>query len=220
MANVEEKEPTILYLDLSLDEWHDGDDLVHQVANNGTYDYAIMLSHSDFTIPDTAEMVDIVACVTLNGKQVDRPVVWSSSDPTVIAVNGEKAQVVGKGVTTIKAQLKGNYDVYAEVKVTVADKQEIVPVVIMENAFDSIRQFEIKHAQFSVNGEKLTNLVCTLDKGVTNNKVLRLSSDGTTMTIECINSSKNVQALYVEGDTEGYGHVSAQFNIKALSMMG
>ena len=55
---------------------------------------------------------------------------------------------------------------------------------------------------------------------MTNNKVLRLSSDGTTMTIECINPSKDVQTLYVEGDTESYGHVSAQFNIKALSMMG
>lgn len=220
MANVEEKEPTILYLDLSLDELHDGDDLVHQVANNGTYDYAVVLNHSDFTVPDTIESLDIVACVTLNGEQVDRPVVWSSSDTAVIAINGEKLRVIGKGVTTIKVQLKGNYDVYAEVKVTVADNQEIVPVVTMENAFDSIRQFEVKYAQFSVNGEKLTNLVCTLDKGVTNNKVLRLSSDGTTMTIECINPSKDVQTLYVEGDTESYGHVSAQFNIKALSMMG
>lgn len=220
MANVEEKEPTILYLDLSLDELHDGDDLVHQVANNGTYDYTVMLNHSDFTVLDTAESVDIVAYVTLNGEQVGRPVVWSSSDPTVIAVNGEKIQIVGKGVATIKAQLKDNYDVYAEVKVTVADKQEIVPVVTMENAFDSIRQFEVKYARFSVNGEKLTNLVGALNEGVINNNVLCLSSDGATMTIECINPSKDVQTLYVEGDTESYGRVSAQFNIRALSMMG
>ena len=74
MANVEEKEPTILYLDLSLDELHDGDDLVHQVANNGTYDYAVMLNHSDFTVPDTAESIDIVAYVTLNGEQIDKPI--------------------------------------------------------------------------------------------------------------------------------------------------
>ena len=205
---------------MSLDELHDGDDLVHQVANNGTYDYAIVLNRSDFTIPDTAESIDIVACVTLNGEQVDKPVIWSSSDCTVITVDGEKAQVIGKGVTTIKAQLKGNYDVYAEVKVIVADKQEIIPVVIMENAFDSIRQFEVKRAQFSVNNEKLTHLVCTLNNDVIDNKVLRLSNDGTIVTIECINPSKDVQTLYVEGDTESYGHVSAQFNIKALSMMG
>ena len=220
MANVEEKEPTILYLDLSLDELHDGDDLVNQVANNGAYDYAIVLNHSDFTIPDTAESIDIVAYATLNGEQIDRPILWCSSNNSVVTIKEGKAQVVGKGVATLRAWLKGNYDIYAEVKITVADKQEIVPVVIMENAFDSIRQFEIKYAQFSVNGEKLTNLVCAFNKGVTDNNVLRLSSDGFTMTVECINPSKDVQTLYVEGDTESYGHVSAQFNIRALSMMG
>lgn len=220
MANVEEKEPTILYLDLSLDELHDGDDLVNQVANNGTYDYAIVLNHSDFTIPDTAESIDIVAYATLNGEQIDRPILWCSSNDSVVTIKDGKLQVVGKGVATLRAWLKGNYEVYAEVKVTVADKQEIVPVVTMENAFDSIRQFEIKYAQFSVNGEKLTNLVCALDKGIIDNNVLRLFSDGSTMTVECINPSKDVQTMYVEGDTESYGHVSAQFNIKALSMMG
>ena len=220
MANVEEKEPTILYLDLSLDELHDGDDLVNQVANNGTYDYAIVLNHSDFTIPDTAESIDIVAYATLNGEQIDRPILWCSSNNFVVTIKDGKLQVVGKGVATLRAWLKGNYEVYAEVKVTVADKQEIVPVVTMENAFDSIRQFEIKYAQFSVNGEKLTNLVCALDKGIIDNNVLRLFSDGSTMTVECINPSKDVQTMYVEGDTESYGHVSAQFNIKALSMMG
>lgn len=220
MANVEEKEPTILYLDLSLDELHDGDDLVNQVANNGTYDYAIVLNHSDFTIPDTAESIDIVAYATLNGEQIDRPILWCSSNDSVVTIKDGKLQVVGKGVATLRAWLKGNYEVYAEVKITVADKQEIVPVVTMENAFDSIRQFEIKYAQFSVNGEKLTNLVCALDKGITDNNVLRLFSDGSTMTVECINPSKDVQAVYVEGDTESYGHVLAQFNIKALSMMG
>lgn len=220
MANVEEKEPTILYLDLSLDELHDGDDLVNQVANNGTYDYAVVLNHSDFTVPDTTGSIDIVAYATLNGEQVDRPILWCSNNNSVVTIKDEKAQVVGKGVATLRAWLKDNYDVYAEVKVTVADKQEIVPVVIMENAFDSIRQFEIKYAQFSVNGEKLTNLECTLDKGVIDNNVLRLSNDGNTVTIECINPSQDVQTLYVEGDTESYGHVSAQFNIRALSMMG
>ena len=220
MANVEEKEPTILYLDLSLDELHDGDDLVNQVANNGAYDYAIVLNHSDFTIPDTAESIDIVAYATLNGEQIDRPILWCSSNDSVVTIKDGKLQVVGKGVATLRAWLKGNYEVYAEVKVTVADKQEIVPVVTMENAFDSIRQFEVKYAQFSVNGEKLTNLVCALDKDITDNNVLRLSSNGSTMTVECINPSKDVQAVYVEGDTESYGHVSAQFNIKALSMMG
>ncbi len=220
MANVEEKEPTILYLDLSLDELHDGDDLVHQVANNGTYDYAVMLNHSDFTVPDTAESIDIVAYVTFNGEQIDKPILWCSNNNSVVTIKDGKVQVVGKGVATLRAWLKGNYDVYAEVKITVADKQEIVPVVIMENAFDSIRQFEVKYARFSVNGEKLTNLICTLNEGVINNNVLRLSSDGNSVTIECINPSKDVQILYVEGDTESYGHVSAQFNIRALSMMG
>ncbi len=220
MANVEEKEPTILYLDLSLDELHDGDDLVHQVANNGTYDYAIVLNRSDFTIPDTAESIDIVAYATLNGEQIDKPILWCSSNDSVITIKDGKAQVVGKGTVTLRAWLKGNYEVYAEIKVTVADKQEIVPVVTMENAFDNIRQFEVKYAQFSVNEEKLTNLVCALNEGVIDNNVLRLSSDGSTMTIECINPSKDAQTLYVEGDTESYGHVSAQFNIKALSMMG
>lgn len=220
MANVEDKEPTILYLDLSLDELHDGDDLANQVANNGTYDYAIVLNHSDFTVPDTAGLVDIVAYATLNGEQINRPILWCSSNDSVVTIEDGKAQVVGKGVATLKAWLKGNYEVYAEVKITVADKQEIVPVVTMENAFDSIRQFEVKYAQFSVNGEKLINLVCTLDKGIIDNNVLRISSDGSTMTVECINPSKDVQTLYVEGDTESYGHVSAQFSIKALSMMG
>lgn len=220
MANVEEKEPTILYLDMTLDELHDGDDLVHQVANNGEYKYAVALSYDSATVPDTQEYVDVNTIITLNGEQVDRPIVWTSSDSSVIAVRKGKLQVVSKGVATIRAQLKGNYDVYAELEITVADKQEIVPVVIMNNTFDSIRQFDTKSTQFSAGGELLTNLVCALDGGVSQNKVLRLSCDNDTLTVECLATSQKVQVLNVEGDTSTYGHVSAQFNIRALSMMG
>lgn len=220
MANVEEKEPTILYLDLSLDETHDGDDSVHQVADNGQYDYSIALSMDDFTVPDNVVSLEIDAIVKLNGNLVNRPVIWTSSNQSVATVYNGKLEFVGKGRTTIKAQLKGNYDVYAEIEVTVADKQEIVPVITMDNTFETIRQFTTQYTKFNVNGEPLKNVVCTLKNGVTNNGVLKVVANNDTMIVECLQPSKEIQVLYVEGDTDTFGRVSQQFNIRALSMMG
>lgn len=220
MANVEEKEPTILYFDLSLDELHDGDDLVNQVANNGEYNYEITLDTGDITVPEYHVPIQVSATVTLNGEQVAKPVIWKSSNRSVVDVINGELRFYGKGRSTIEVSLKGNDAVYTEIIVVVADKKEIQPVVTMLNPFDKVRQYETKSTQFTVGGEAVHIIECTLDDGVLDNGAIKLTVEFDKILVYCYKPSVQTQAIYVRGMTDTYGEVEGLFYIRAVSLMG
>ena len=141
-----DKKPTLLYLDLYLDEIHDRDDLENSIAYNGEYDYSIQIDTNNMELPQESKG-QLNATVTLNGTEVEREIVWTTSDNNVVAINsnGEYTVVGNVGEqATIIASIKYNPNISSDITITVEEQptQEIEPLILMEPSFSKIRQFE------------------------------------------------------------------------------
>lgn len=136
--------PTLLYLDLYLDEIHAADNLELQIADNGVYNYVVSINSDNMELANGSSG-SLTANVSLNGLEVDRTVLWSSSDASVVTVNSAGAyKIVGEigSTANIVATLSGNANVVSEISVTVVDVAEVVATVIIEPLFDVIREYE------------------------------------------------------------------------------
>lgn len=144
LEDINNKVPTILYLDLYLDELHGQDDVEKNLAYNGDYVYHVTVNSNDLTLTPGTEG-ELNATVTLNGSQVMRDVKWSSSDEDVVKITTDgKYQVIGtnRERAIIKAELVGNKDANGTVLITVANDSEITPVVLLSPIFTKIRQYQ------------------------------------------------------------------------------
>ena len=134
---------TLLYLDLYLDEIHDGDDLVNGVAYNGDYDYKVKINSKPMTLSNGGTGT-VTADVTLNGTEVNRTVVWSTSNAEVLTIdqNGKYTVVGADGQTAdIIATLSGNDDIKDNIAVTVG-AQSVEPKIYLDPAFNQIREYQ------------------------------------------------------------------------------
>lgn len=218
-TSISEKVPTILYLDMILDELHEGDDVKLSIANNGEYNYAINSDVGNMIVPISREDMQVNVTVTLNGEQVFRPYVWKSLNSEVAYCQDDIIHFGSKGTTILTVSLVGNPEVYTKIRVTVASKQDIVPVVAMSEPFDSIRQYEIKSTSFTVNGKTIHNIRCEFADEA-GSKYLRLITDNEKLTVKCLKPTNEIQTIIITGISEDYGEVTEQFNISALSLMG
>src|SRR5699024_1561447 len=107
--DLQNQTPTLLYLDLYLDELHDKDDIVNGLAYNGEYNYTIQINASDMDLLIGSQGI-LTAIVTLNGQEVERNVVWQSSSSSVKINNQGEYQVTGNigDNVIIGAVLQGN----------------------------------------------------------------------------------------------------------------
>ena len=76
-------ENTLMYLDLYLDEIHDKDDIVNGIAENGEYHYGISIMSDDIVAPN-GYSGQLKAIVVLNGIEVERNVVWLTSNKNIV----------------------------------------------------------------------------------------------------------------------------------------
>lgn len=100
---------TLLYLDMYLDEIHAGDDTVEQIADNGKFDYTVVLNMEAITARPNATG-QIVPSVLLNGIEVGREVEWTYDSKVVTIDEVGNYTVIGKNgdSTEIKVNVKGN----------------------------------------------------------------------------------------------------------------
>ena len=133
---------TLIYLDMYLDEIHDGDDKINQIADNGVYDYSVKLNMKDFE-GAPGETAQLAYSVMLNGTEVERDVVWEyNKDVVSIDENCVMTLKSTIGATTqVKCMLKGNPDVYAICEVTIGETKETWSVT-MNPEFKTLRQYE------------------------------------------------------------------------------
>lgn len=132
---------TLIYLDMYLDEIHDGDDKINQIADNGTFDYKVKLNMKTFAgIQGAKAQLDPV--VLLNGAEVSRDIEWVY-DPSMVTIdeNYSMTLISAIGETEVRCVLKGNSNVYATCKVTIGEAQEKWTVA-MNPEFTVIRQYE------------------------------------------------------------------------------
>lgn len=212
---------TLLYLDLYLDEIHDGDDLINGVAYNGDYNYKVKINSKPMTLPNGGTGT-VTADVTLNGAEVNRTIVWSTSNAEVLTIdqNGKYTVVGTDGQTAdIIAMLSGNEDIKDNVTITVG-AQSVNPKIYLDPAFDKIREYqtiefdvkvaiggvEIKPDTVRVNADSEYLAVKQISSGWQLTCVKR-SSVPLTMTVTVVDKTYLIKQ-------------TAEFDIQAVSMMG
>lgn len=215
---------TLLYLDLYLDEVHDGDDFENGVAYNGDYNYTIKINSAEMAL-SAGSIGALTVDVMLNGKEVDKGVVWSSSNADVVTIDQDgNYTIVGETGQTadIIVALNGNETVTDNIKITVG-AQAVEPKIYFDPAFDKIREFQTIefNVLMSIGGNEYveTNAMVSLDatareylsvKRTVTGWVLtcnKRSSESLTMTVTVVDKTHNINK-------------TQQFEIQAVSMMG
>lgn len=226
--NLDTNYDTLLYLDLYLDELHDGDDLVNGVAYNGDYNYKAKINSTDMTL-SAGSTGTLTADVALNGKEVNRPIVWKTSNPEIVTIdqngNYTVAGEVGQSAD-IAVVLNGNEAVTDSIKITVGE-QVVEPEIYLDPAFDKIREYQV--IDFNVHTSYLgkdyvpTEIKISLDgnKIVTSNENLVIKQTTAGWQIQCLKRSQSELYMWVDvSNALPSFKQKTKFAIKAISMMG
>lgn len=215
---------TLLYLDLYLDEIHDGDDLVNGVAYNGDYNYKVKINSTDMTL-SAGSTGALTVDVVLNGKEVDRPVIWTTSDCKVVTIdqNGNYTVVGEVGQSAdIAVALSGNEAVTDSIKITVGE-QVVEPEIYLDPAFNKIREYQTIEfkVKVSVGGKEIEP--DTVGVGLENNgnEYLGITQITSGWKMTCYKRSSAPISVLVDVTSLSYNiNKTAKFDIQAVSMMG
>ena len=221
--------PTLLYLDLYLDELHANDSIENQLADNGVYQYSIEIDSANMELT-TGTTGTLGASIALNGEEVNREIVWASSDTSVATVDTEgNYKVVGIDGQScqITATLKGNVNVTASIEIAVVSAESLQAKIILEPTFNKVRQYEtvdfVVKASYGSQLYTPTNVTVSLsqDSIVLSNQYLSIQQSQDGYQIIGIRIAPNPQTLYVsvQNDSPEFTAIS-QFQIEATSMMG
>lgn len=215
---------TLLYLDLYLDEIHDGDDLVNGVAYNGDYNYKAKINSTDMTL-SAGSTGTLTVDVVLNGKEVDRPVVWKTSDCKVVTIdqNGNYAVVGEIGQSAdITVMLSGNEAVTDSIKITVGE-QVVEPEIYLDPAFNKIREYQTIEfkVKVSVGGKEIEPDTVGVSLENNGNEYLGITQTTSGWKMICYKRSSTPIAVLVDVTSLSHNiNKTAKFDIQAVSMMG
>lgn len=221
--------PTLLYLDLYLDELHANDDIANQLADNGDYQYAIEIDSVDMELTNGA-VGSLTASISLNGEEVNREIVWSSSDSNIVSIDSNgNYQVVGTNGQSciITAMLQGNTNVISSIQINVVESEVLQAKVILEPIFDNIRQYESIDFKVQASyGGKIYNpntisLSLSQNNIIASNEYLSIKDNQGAYQITGVQISPSPQILYVTvtNDSPAF-NVQEQFQINVVSMFG
>ena len=229
LYDLQNQTPTLLYLDLYLDELHDKDDVENNLAYNGEYDYTIQIDADDMELTNGSTGT-LTATVSLNGLEAERNVLWESSNPEVVTINiGGQYQVVGDSGTnaTITATLEGNPIVTSSITIQVVDEQVIQPLVAINPTFNKIRQYEsIAFSVEAVYGSVVVvpetiQISLAQENQVLSNQYLTITQSGSQYIITANAIAPDPQILYVtvQNNSPSFQTIQ-QFTLNVVSMLG
>ena len=229
LYDLDYQQPTLLYLDLYLDELHDKDDVANGLAYNGEYNYSVQIDADDMELTN-GETGTLTTTVVLNGEEVNGSVVWLSSDTSVVRIDSAgQYTVVGTSGSSavITATLQGNTAVTSTITIQVVDVQSVQPLVVLNPTFSKIRQYE--SIDFTVEVMYGSTMV------VPDNVTVSLSQDSQVLTKQYLTITKfesqykitanaiaqNPQVLYVtvQNTTPSF-QATQQFTLNVVSMLG
>ena len=227
--DLKNEEPTLLYLDLYLDEIHDKDDIENGLAYNGEYEYAIQIDAENMELTNGSSGT-LSATITLNGEEVERDVIWSTSDENTVYIDiSGKYTVVGSSGSsaTITATLDGNTDVVSTITIQVVDSQVVQPLVVLNPTFSKIRQYEsidfIVEVMYGSTMVVPDNVTVSLsqDSQVLTNQYLTITKSESQYKITANAIAPNPQVLYVavQNTTPSF-QTTEQFTLNVVSMLG
>lgn len=222
--------PTLLWLDLYLDEIHDKDDIENNIAYNGEYNYTVTVDADDIQA-EAGAVGTLTATVMLNGVETAGEVEWASSNERIVIVN-ELGQYYINGYVGGEAQiiafLKGNENAKGSINVKVVEENVIEPVVLIDPAFTKIRQFEslplkitVKYGHMML--DTFTDLQISLapDSSVFSNDYITLTEENGQYIITANSIATVPQNLYItiQNDSPSF-QVQQQFTFNVVSMFG
>lgn len=220
--------PTLLYLDLYLDEIHPEDDIENQLASNGNYVYSVSINSDDMDLVN-GSTGQLTATVTLNGKEIDKEVTWISSNENYVQIDNQgNFNVVGKdsGSCLIVAEIVGNSIVKDSIHITIVDEQKVTPKIVLSNTFNKVRQYETLQFYITVNygAEEINpdNIAVSLseDEEVLSNDYVTLTVEGNLCSLTGIKINKN-QNLYIKVQNNNPEFESFMvYSFDVVSMMG
>lgn len=229
LQDLSNQNPTLLYLDLYLDEIHDKDDIENGLAYNGEYIYNIQIDADNMELSNGVKG-NLSATITLNGEEVKRNVLWASSNEDAVLINvaGGYTIIGSSGSsTTITATLDGNPNVSSTITIQVVDSQVVKPLILINPAFNKIRQFE--SIDFSIEvmyGSTLLvpqNITLSLSETgqVLSNQYLTITQSGNRYIITANTVATTPQILYVSVQNASPDfQITAQFTLNVVSMLG
>ena len=229
LQDLSNQNPTLLYLDLYLDEIHDKDDIENGLAYNGEYIYNIQIDADNMELSNGVKG-NLSATITLNGEEVKRNVLWASSNEDAVLINvaGGYTIIGSSGSSaTITATLDGNPNVSSTITIQVVDSQVVKPLILINPAFNNIRQFE--SIDFSIEvmyGSTLLvpqNITLSLSETeqVLSNQYLTITQSGSQYIITANTVATTPQILYVSAQNASPDfQITTQFTLNVVSMLG
>ena len=229
LQDLSNQNPTLLYLDLYLDVIHDKDDIEYGLAYNGEYIYNIQIDADNMELSNGVKG-NLSATITLNGEEVKRNVLWSSSNEDAVLINvaGGYTIIGSSGSSaTITATLDGNPNVSSTITIQVVDSQVVKPLILINPAFNKIRQFE--SIDFSIEvmyGSTLLvpqNITLSLSETgqVLSNQYLTITQSGSQYIITANTVATTPQILYVSAQNASPDfQITTQFTLNVVSMLG
>ena len=229
LYDLQNQTPTLLYLDLYLDELHDKDDVANGLAYNGEYNYSVQIDADDMELTN-GETGILTTTVVLNGKEVNGSVVWSSSDTNVVTIDSAgQYTVVGTSGSSavITATLQGNTGVISTITIQVVDVQSVQPLVVLNPTFSKIRQYEsidfiveVMYGSMMIVPDNVT-VSLSQDSQVLTNQYLTIIQSGSQYIITANVISTAPQTLYVTvQNNEPNFQITQQFTLNVVSMFG
>lgn len=226
--NLQNQTPTLLYLDLYLDELHDKDDIEKGLAYNGEYNYTIQINANDMDLL-IGSQGNLNAIVTLNGQEVERNIVWQSSSSSVKINNKGEYQVTGNigDNVVIGAVLQGNIAVMDTINIIIVENENIEPLIYLNPNFNKIRQYDV--IDFSIDvayGSTLIipdNIQISLSANeiILSNQYLTITRSESQYTIKANAIALEPQTLYVTvQNTSPSFQTTEQFTLNVVSMFG
>lgn len=229
LYDLDYQQPTLLYLDLYLDELHEQDDIENNLAYNGEYDYTIQIDADDIELTAGATGT-LGATVLLNGMETTTNVAWSTSNDAVVTIDAMgQYQVVGEvgESATITATVQGNTSVTASITITVVDTQVVTSSVTLNPSFSKIRQFEsITFGVDVVYGATVVmpdtvQISLAQNTQLWSNQYLTIIQSGSQYTITANAIAPSPQTLYVTVQNANPAfQTTEQFTLNVVSMFG
>ena len=229
LYDLDYQQPTLLYLDLYLDELHEQDDIANNLAYNGEYDYTIQIDADDMELTAGATGT-LDATVLLNGMETTTNVAWSTSNDAVVTIDATgQYQVVGElgESATITATVQGNTSVTASITITVVDTQVVSSSVTLNPSFSKIRQFEsitfgvdVVYGAIVVTPDTV-QISLAQNTQLWSNQYLTITQSGSQYTITANAIAPSPQTLYVTVQNANPAfQTTEQFTLNVVSMFG
>ena len=221
--------PTLLYLDLYLDEEHAEDDIENQIADNGQYNYSIDILSDDMNLVRGA-VGKLEANVMMNGEEVNREIAWGTSDGTIVTIdeNGNYEVLGDIGETVeITASLATNPNVSDNIIINIVNVSDIQPTIVITPDFDKVRQYETQMFYISAmyNGQEYTDIDSSVSlsdtQQILQNDMVAIVKEGNVYHLTCSQFSSQPVNLYLSISSAAPVFEKTETKeIKLVSMLG